>query len=106
MKILPVIAALLAGSSASAQPVTLKPLVDARLHYEHVEQAGAASQAEALTVRIRPGVQASTGRWSALVEAEGTLALVEDYNNGTNGRIGFPNVIDPQNIEFNRAQIR
>ena len=106
MKTLPIVAALLASSAAAAEPVKLKPLVDARLRYEKVDQAGLPNRADALTARIRSGVQASKGYWSALVEAEGTLALIEDYNSGTNGKTSYPNVIDPQNIELNRAQIR
>ena len=106
MKKLPIVAALMASSAAAAEPVKLKPLVDARLRYEKVDQAGLPDRADALTARIRSGIQASKGHWSALVEAEGTLALIEDYNSGTNGKTGYPNVIDPQNIELNRAQIR
>jgi hypothetical protein len=95
----------MAASAAQAQNVTLKPLVDARLRYEHVDQQGIADAADALTLRVRPGVQASTGPFSALVEAEGTMAFVDSYNDGFNGK-PMPLIADPQNIELNRAQLR
>lgn len=104
-RLLPIWAATLV-SAASAQSVTLKPLADVRIRFENVDQDGLADQADALTVRVRPGIQATKGQWSALVEAEGTLALIEGFNSGTNGKTAFPNIIDPQNIEVNRIQMR
>lgn len=99
-------AIMLWGSAASAQAVDIKPLIDARLRYENVDQAGIADDADALTIRVRSGLQFSTGKWSAVVESEATLAAIENYNNGTNGKTAYPNVIDPQNIELNRAFLR
>ncbi|RYE02372.1 MAG: hypothetical protein EOP61_08795 [Sphingomonadales bacterium] len=100
------LAGLLAGGPAQAQEVTVKPSADVRLRYEHVDQDGLAEQADALTLRVRPGVTLASGEWSALVEGEATIALIEDYNSGTNGRIAYPMVLDPPNLELNRAQIR
>jgi hypothetical protein len=100
------LAALLLGAAAAAQDVHVAPLADARLRYELVDQDGFARDANALTLRVRPGVQLSSGHWSALVEGEATLALVDDYNDGTNGRTAYPLVVDPGNAELNRAQIR
>ncbi len=94
------------SQTAHAQQVELKPLVDARLRYERVDQDGLADAADALTLRIRNGVQASRGPWSVLVESEATLAITEQYNSGTNGKVAYPLVVDPQNIELNRAQLR
>lgn len=87
-----------------AQDIALKPLIDARLRYEHVEQAGIADSADALTLRMRSGAQADSGPFSAIVEGEGTLALDGHYNDGFNGR-ALPLVADPQNIALTRAQI-
>src|SRR3954468_4941719 len=106
MRSLPVLAALLLGSAAAAEDVHVTPLVDARLRYELVDQDGFARDANALTLRVRPGIQLSSGHWSALVEGEGLLAIVDHYNDGTNGRAAFPLVVDPRNAELNRAQIR
>ena len=106
MKSLPLLAAVLFASAAFAQDFSVKPLLDARLRYENVDQAGIARDADALTLRLRPGIQISNGGWSALVEGEATLALDKHYNDGTNGRTQFPLVADPRNAEINRAQIR
>jgi len=94
----------LAASGAQAQDIALKPLIDARLRYEHVDQDGVADGADAVTLRIRSGVQASTGPISALLEAEGTIPFTTNYNDGFNGR-ALPVVPDPGNIELNRAQL-
>ncbi|SDA22580.1 alginate export family protein [Sphingomonas sp. NFR15] len=100
------LAACVAGASAArAQDVVLKPLIDARLRYEHVDQQGIADTADAVTLRVRSGVQASTGPFSALVESESTLAIGPHYNDGYNGK-PLPVVGDAENIELNRAQLR
>lgn len=91
---------------ASAQDVAVTPIVDARLRWEDTQQDGLPRTAQAVTARIRSGIEATRGRWSALVESEATLAIVPDYNDGNNGRVGYPTVPDPQNIELNRAQLR
>lgn len=103
--------ALLASAAALATPayadeIKLKPLVDARLRYEQVDQDGLAPKAEAVTARARLGVEASNSLFSALVEAEGTLALDEQYNSGLNGKTAYPLVADPENVELNRAQMQ
>ncbi|GAA0330510.1 hypothetical protein GCM10009087_45880 [Sphingomonas oligophenolica] len=90
---------------AQAQDIKLKPLIDARFRYEHVDQDGVADQSDAATLRVRSGVQASTGPWAALVESEATIGIDNHYNDGLNGR-PLPLVADPQNIELNRAQLR
>jgi hypothetical protein len=98
--------ALLGCAPAHAQTVAVTPTLDTRLRYEHVDQVGLSRTADALTLRIRPGVTATRGSWSALVEADGVLALVDRYNDGLNGRAGYPIVADPENVELNRAQLR
>ncbi|WP_375390488.1 alginate export family protein [uncultured Sphingomonas sp.] len=106
MKTWPLGLVALIGSAASAQDLRLSPLVDARLRWEQVDQADIPRDAEAVTARIRSGVKADAGPFQALVEAEATLAVVERYNSGTNGLTRYPLVVDPQNIELNRAQLR
>lgn len=93
------------ASVAQGQTIALKPLIDARLRYEQVDQAGIADRSDAVTLRVRAGVQASHGPLAALVEAESTIAIGAHYNDGFNGR-ALPLVADPQNIEPNRAQLR
>lgn len=100
------LAGLAAAAPATAQDITLKPSAEVRLRYEHVDQDGLAAKADALTLRVRPGVTLTRGGWSLLVEGEATLPLVTDYNDGTNGKLAYPLVVDPENIELNRAQLR
>lgn len=99
-------AGLCAGAAAHAQEITLKPLSDARLRWEDVDQDDVSRHADAVTLRVRSGVAASLGRWSALVESEATLGVMQHYNDALHGRAGYPIVGDPENIELNRAQLR
>lgn len=96
--------ALTAATPATAQ--TIKPLAEARLRYEHAEQDGLPLDADAATMRVRAGVEASAAGWSALVEAQGNLAIVGDYYDGLHGVQTRPLVADPQNIALYRAQLR
>jgi hypothetical protein len=93
------------ASPAMAEEFTLKPIIEARLRYENVDQAGVAIEAEAVTMRLRAGVEAKSGPFSFLIESEGTLAIIDDYNSGVNNKAG-PIIPDPQNVELNRAQIQ
>ncbi|MET0309068.1 MAG: alginate export family protein [Sphingomonas sp.] len=104
--LLAAMAGLLTCGAAQAQDVTFKPIADARLRYELVDQDGLPNQAGALTLRLRPGVIASAGKWSALVEGETNIMLAGPYNDGLNGKTAYPLVADPPNAEINRAQIR
>lgn len=81
-------------------------IVDARLRYEFVDQAGFADEAEALTLRTRLGYETSAWNgFKALVEAENVTALTDRYNSTTNGQVSYPTVLDPEATELNRAQI-
>jgi hypothetical protein len=98
--------ALAPAGAAHAEEVVLKPLGEARLRYEQVDQEGIAAEADALTLRVRAGVEAKAGRWSALVEGQGNLAIVDDYFDGLHGPVTEPLVADPDNIALARAQLR
>ena len=90
---------------AAAQTIT--PLIDARLRHEHVDQDGLPRNADAVTARIRAGAQMSAGPWSALVEAQGNLAIVGSYYDGLHGSAALrPQVGDPQNVALYRAQLQ
>ena len=106
MRARPLLAMALLPCAASAQDVAVKPLLDARLRYENVDQDGIAREADGLTLRVRPGLQLSEGGWSALIEGEVTAAIDDRYNSGTNGKTQFPLIVDNGNGELNRAQIR
>ncbi|HKY81019.1 MAG TPA: alginate export family protein [Sphingobium sp.] len=99
------------ATPALSQGVAFKPIIDARLRYERVEQDGPPPliedrQADAVTIRMRAGGELSTGPLAFLAEAEGTLAINEDYNSGVNGKTLYPVVADPENVELNRVQLQ
>lgn len=99
------------AAPALAQDVVFKPIVEARLRYETVDQAGPAPlstsrDAHSVTMRLRAGGEVSKGPWAFLAEAEGTLAIDEDYNSGVNGKTLYPIVADPETVEANRVQIQ
>jgi hypothetical protein len=94
------------AASAQAQDVAVKPLAEARLRYEHVEQADLPLEADAMTLRVRAGIAATTGPFTATVQAQGTLALVDDYNDGLSGPATRPLVADPENLALYVAQLQ
>tara|TARA_R110002110_G_scaffold107369_3_gene268689 strand:- start:16448 stop:17680 length:1233 start_codon:yes stop_codon:yes gene_type:complete len=84
-----------------------KPIIDIRLRYEHVEQDGAANNANAYTARARLGYETgSFYGFSALTDFD-LIDHVgpEDYNDTINGRSAYPVVADPDTAELNRLQI-
>jgi hypothetical protein len=118
-------AAALAAPIAFAQPVlaapggpikvgdglTLDPIVEARLRWEHVDQP--TTDADAVTVRVRGGAELKhSSGLSLLAEGEGTLALVGDYNAFPfavavgQRRPQYSTVADPETVELNRLQIQ
>jgi hypothetical protein len=100
-----------AADGASGDGLKVKPLIDARLRYENVDQP--ALDADALTFRLRAGAEATFGHFSFLAEAEGTAALVNDYNafpfplpGEEQWRPNHSVIADPMNIELNRLQLQ
>lgn len=108
MKTLFATAAVLAvAGPAYAQTISLKPVAEARLRYEHADQDGLAEEkADALTVRARAGLVATSGALSATIVGQGTLAIVDDYHDGLNGAATRPIVADPENIALYIAQLQ
>ncbi len=92
--------------------LTLDPIIDARLRYEHVDQP--ATDADALTVRLRAGFELkhAASKLSLLAEAEGVLGIAKDYNAfpyaapSTQRRTQFSVIPDPETIELNRLQLQ
>lgn len=79
---------------------------DVRLRYQSLERDGFAQDAQALTVRFRGTLEADIfDKTSALIEVEGSQALIEDFNDGTGARPLFPFIPDPDVISLNRLQI-
>jgi len=71
-------------------------IFDLRARYESVEQSGFASEAGALTNRMRVGFQTAPLKSTTFL-AEGVVVddLVDDYNSTTNGLTQYPVVADP-----------
>ncbi|GGN52956.1 hypothetical protein GCM10011349_27070 [Novosphingobium indicum] len=90
--------------------LTIDPIIDGTLRWEHVDQDDLGLDADALTFRMRAGAEATIHNLSFLAEAESTLAIVDNYNDtipGNNGYLGaepYSVVADPQNVELNRLQ--
>ncbi len=83
-----------------------KPIFQARLRYEGVDQTGFSNDADALTYRFRAGFE--TGAFfdtKFLLEFDHIDDLVDDFNSTTNGNTAFPVVADPQATELNRLQL-
>ena len=78
-----------------------------RLRYETSDQANPAGKADAVTFRGRLGAEVSFHGFKVLAEGEGTVALVDDFNDTLpgNGVEPFSVVADPDNIELNRLQV-
>lgn len=103
-----------AGSAAAADLSEIggaitggKLILDMRGRHEHVEQAGFADDAEAVTLRTRLGWE--TASWNgvkALVEFEDVRSLGADrYNDGVPPAEAYPVIADPEVTELNRAQL-
>ncbi len=98
---------LIVVGAAPAAAQTIAPLVDVRVRHEHVDQAGLPGDADAVTTRVRAGVQVSEGPWSALAEAQGNLAIIGRYYDGLSGpATRRPQISDPQSIGLYRAQVQ
>jgi hypothetical protein len=82
-------------------------IFDLRARYEGVTQSGFTEDAEALTSRLRLGLQtAPLKKTSLLLEGVWVEALDDDYNSTTNGNTGYPVVADPADFAaINRAAI-
>jgi hypothetical protein len=108
MKTILATAALLAvAGPACADPIKLKPLIDLRVRYENDDQKGLAQQeSAALTARLRAGLAASSGAWTATVIGQGNVALVDHYYDGLEGAATRPLINDPQNVALYVGQIQ
>ncbi|MBX9642510.1 MAG: alginate export family protein [Novosphingobium sp.] len=91
--------------------LTIDPIIDARLRYEHVDTP--TLNADAVTIRMRAGAELKhKSGLSFLAEGEGTLAIVDNYNAfpfaivDTQRRMAYAVVPDPMNIELNRLQVQ
>jgi hypothetical protein len=100
-----------AGRTELSHDVQLRPIADARLRYEHVDQAGL--DADALTLRLRGGLEMRYGAFALLAEGEAVVAPLAHYNafafplpDARQRRPQFAVVADPENVEMNRLQLQ
>ena len=91
---------------------TLDPIMDARLRYESVDQDQIGREADAITLRLRAGIEVKTPAGVLLLaEMEGTAGIENDYNAfpfaivDDQRRPRYSVVADPENVELNRLQI-
>lgn len=99
-----VIASAACVTGVAAEEPTL--ILESRLRHEAVDQSGFTNTASALTLRTRLGFE--TAPWNGvrfLIEGENVVALGDEYNSTTNGKVTFPVVSDPETTELNRLQI-
>ena len=84
-----------------------KYLMNWRVRNETVDQAGFAEEAQALTSRIRFGLESGAlGGTRILAEASATTELSSHYNSTTNGQTQYPVVADPGSfVTVNRFAI-
>lgn len=85
-----------------------KPIVDARVRYENVDQAPLAEESDADTLRLRLGFE--TGRaWNTSLLAEGEFVWPFDgeyrEDNGVGVNTAYPVVADPESYEVNRLHL-
>ena len=83
-----------------------KPIFNFRLRYEGVDQEGLPENADALTYRVRAGLE--TGAFADtkfLVEFDHVEDIVDDYSSPARPRAGFPVVADQSTTELNRIQL-
>jgi hypothetical protein len=101
----------LAAAGANAEQATPndgRPILEARLRSEAVDDNAFARDAEATTFRIRIGYRMPvTSGWSGLVELENTSHLFgERFNSTANHRTRYPTVADPDNTTVDQAYVR
>lgn len=103
--------ALAAGPApAAGERLQLKPVLEARLRVESVDQGPL--EADAVTLRLRAGAEARLGKLSLLAEGEGTIAPADGYSafpfasSNRQRRPGYAVVADPESVELNRLQLQ
>jgi hypothetical protein len=85
-----------------------KPIIDARMRAEFVDQTPLAEDADAITLRLRAGFESGKA-WDTTLLAEGEFVtpFAGDYrpDPARATRTAFPVVADPESYEVNRLQL-
>lgn len=86
--------------------VFIDPMLDMRVRVETADQATFPDAASSVTVRTRAGADLNWSKFSFIVEAEGTFAIEDEYNDTIpgNGLEPFPVIADPESFDLNRLQ--
>ena len=80
---------------------------DARLRFNTVNQDAFSQSSEALSLRIKAGIELNLFEKSTfLIEVEGSENIVENFNDTLNGQITRPVISDPESFEINRLQFQ
>ena len=80
---------------------------DLRLRYHTVDQDAFAQSSEALSLRIKAGLEFNILEKSTLlIEVEGSENIVEDFNDTLNGQLTRPTISDPANFDINRLHFQ
>ena len=95
-------------SSPSGSFKAWKPIIDARMRAEFVDQTPFTEDADAVTLRLRAGFESGKA-WNTTLLAEGEFVtpFVSDYrpDPASPTRSAFPVVTDPEGYEVNRLQL-
>ena len=76
------------------------------LRYEGVQQDNALKDADALTLRTRLNYTTGTfNGFSAAVELENSVAIIDDYNNAIGNGTEYSVIADPDHTELDQAYI-
>jgi hypothetical protein len=92
--------------AAQAQDVAITPLIDTRLRFEHATHDGQPDPADALTLRVRAGLEAKRGDLSIIAETDATVAIIDRYNNFGLKAPTRPTVVDGEGVDLNRLQLQ
>ncbi|MEL7199816.1 MAG: alginate export family protein [Pseudomonadota bacterium] len=102
----PVLAEEPLGPIEIGDEVYIDPILDMRLRVETADQSSFPDAASSVTLRTRAGADLNWSKFSFIIEAEGTVALDDNYNDTipSNGIEPFPVIADPDSFDLNRLQ--
>lgn len=96
-----------AAQTATNPPPRLAFEYGGRARYEFVDDDAFATNADAVTLRLRAALRAQLApSLEAFVEGEGVADLTDRFNSGANRRTAYPAVTDPEGAELNQAWLR
>jgi len=79
---------------------------DLRLRYQDLKRDDFDQDGQALTLRFKGNAEFDIfTQTTFLGEVEGNLALISEFDDGSNGQSNFPFIPDPEGVELNRLQI-